>query len=44
MAYFSFNKPEGACPTCTGLGTVHQANIERLVDEGKSLLDGAVLP
>ena len=42
MAYFSFNKPDGACPTCTGLGTVHQANIERLVDEHKSILDGAV--
>jgi len=42
MAYFSFNKPEGACPTCTGLGTVHQANMERLVDGGKSLLEGAV--
>lgn len=27
MAHFSFNKPAGACPTCTGLGTVHQANI-----------------
>ena len=43
MAHFSFNKPEGACPTCTGLGTVHQANIKRLVDEQKSILDGAVL-
>ena len=42
MAYFSFNKPEGACPTCTGLGTVHQANLQRLVDEQKSLLQGAV--
>ena len=42
MAYFSFNKPEGACPTCTGLGTVHQANLERLVEEGKSILEGAV--
>ena len=42
MAHFSFNKPEGACPTCTGLGTVHQANLERLVDQEKSLLDGAV--
>jgi excinuclease ABC subunit A len=42
MAYFSFNKPEGACPTCTGLGVVHQANIKRLVDEQKSILGGAV--
>ncbi len=42
MAHFSFNKPEGACPTCTGLGTVHQADLKRLVDEQKSILDGAV--
>ena len=37
MAHFSFNKPDGACPTCTGLGIVHQANLERLVDEEKSI-------
>jgi excinuclease ABC subunit A len=43
MASFSFNKPEGACPTCTGLGTVHQANLQRLVDENRSIPDGAVL-
>jgi excinuclease ABC subunit A len=42
MAYFSFNKPEGACPACTGLGTIHQANLQRLVDEQKSILEGAV--
>ena len=42
MAYFSFNKPEGACPTCTGLGTVHQANLHRLVDDQKSISEGAV--
>ncbi|HWR65979.1 MAG TPA: excinuclease ABC subunit UvrA [Bellilinea sp.] len=43
MAHFSFNKPAGACPTCTGLGTIHQANISRLVDEQKSILEGAVI-
>ena len=42
MAHFSFNKPAGACPTCTGLGTVHQADVKRLVDEQKSILEGAV--
>ena len=42
MAHFSFNKPEGACPTCTGFGSVHQANLDRLVDEQKSVRDGAV--
>jgi excinuclease ABC subunit A len=42
MAHFSFNKPEGACPTCSGLGIVQQPDLRRLVDEDKSLLDGAV--
>lgn len=42
MANFSFNKPDGACPTCTGLGTIHQANLKRLVDDDKSILEGAV--
>ena len=42
MANFSFNKPDGACPTCTGLGNVHQANIKRLVDEQKSISEGPV--
>jgi excinuclease ABC subunit A len=42
MAHFSFNKPEGACPTCTGLGSIHQANLNLLLDEQKSLLQGAV--
>ena len=42
MANFSFNKPEGACPTCTGLGVVHQANVAKLVDADKSIPNGAV--
>ncbi len=43
MANFSFNKPAGACPTCTGLGTVHQVNPNRLVNDELSILDGAVI-
>jgi excinuclease ABC subunit A len=42
MANFSFNKPAGACPTCTGLGTVHQANLRSLVKEELSISGGAV--
>src|SRR5512146_642300 len=42
MANFSFNKPAGACPTCTGLGAVIQPNLKRLVNEELSILDGAV--
>ncbi len=42
MANFSFNKPAGACPTCTGLGVMRQAIIPRVIDETKSILEGAV--
>lgn len=42
MANFSFNKPAGACPACTGLGTVHHANLKRLVNKELSIADGAV--
>ncbi|HEY3358663.1 MAG TPA: excinuclease ABC subunit UvrA [Polyangia bacterium] len=42
MAHFSFNKPAGACPTCTGLGSVHEADVRRLVDEEKSIPAGAI--
>jgi len=43
MAFFSFNKPAGACPACTGMGTVYTANLPRILDEDKSLAEGAVL-
>lgn len=42
MAHFSFNKPAGACPACTGLGTLHQADLNLLVDKRKSIPDGAI--
>jgi len=42
---FSFNNPQGACPSCGGLG-VNQFIDERLIvpDERLSLADGAILP
>ena len=43
MAFFSFNKPAGACPACTGMGTVYTANLPHILDEEKSLAGGAVL-
>ncbi len=42
MANFSFNKPAGACPTCTGLGVMRQVIIPRVIDENKSIPEGAV--
>jgi excinuclease ABC subunit A len=36
MGNFSFNKPAGACPTCTGLGVILQPDLAKLVDEDRS--------
>ena len=43
MAHFSFNKPAGACPICTGIGTVHTPNLDRLIDQTRSIPDGAIV-
>ncbi len=43
MAFFSFNKPDGACPECTGLGTIYGARLEQILDEEKGVNEGAVL-
>ena len=43
MAHFSFNKVEGACPTCTGLGIVFAANVSLLIDPARSILGGGVI-
>jgi len=42
MAHFSFNKPEGACPTCSGLGQIATLDMESVLDENRSLWDGGV--
>ncbi len=40
---FSFNSPFGACPSCSGLGTVQKVDPERLVpDPSKSIREGAI--
>ena len=42
---FSFNSPKGACPTCNGIGSIHQINLERIVpDPKKSIKSGALAP
>jgi excinuclease ABC subunit A len=41
MANFSFNKPAGACPACTGLGVTAAADLSKLVDEKKTIAGGA---
>ncbi|GBG12346.1 excinuclease ABC subunit A [Paenibacillus agaridevorans] len=42
MSHFSFNKPEGACESCDGLGHVSTLNMEAVFDSNKSLREGAV--
>ncbi|MBA2694296.1 MAG: excinuclease ABC subunit UvrA, partial [Actinobacteria bacterium] len=40
---FSFNLPEGMCPSCQGLGTTAAIDESALVDLTKSLEEGALL-
>ena len=42
---FSFNSPQGACPECTGLGSVDYFEFDLLVpNKGLSLKEGGILP
>jgi excinuclease ABC subunit A len=41
---FSFNSPYGACPTCEGLGTVLQINIDAIIpDRSLSIPQGGIV-
>ncbi|MCR8631554.1 excinuclease ABC subunit UvrA [Paenibacillus radicis (ex Xue et al. 2023)] len=42
MSHFSFNKPEGACEVCSGLGHVASINEEAVFNSELSLSDGGV--
>ncbi|WP_137625250.1 ATP-binding cassette domain-containing protein [Lactiplantibacillus pingfangensis] len=39
---FSFNLPQGMCPTCQGLGYVDDIDEKKLIDPNKSLNQGAI--
>ena len=42
---FSFNRPEGACATCNGLGKEEKIDLNKLVaDPNLSLREGALVP
>ena len=41
---FSFNLPFGACRDCDGLGTQIRPALSRMVDRGRPVADGALLP
>ncbi|TMR09432.1 excinuclease ABC subunit UvrA [Nonomuraea turkmeniaca] len=40
--HFSFNKAEGMCPQCEGLGKASEIDVDALVDPDLSLKEGAI--
>ena len=41
---FSFNAPEGACPTCTGLGTRMEIDPSLVFNENLTIAEGGIRP
>ena len=41
-SHFSFNKPQGACPTCRGIGVVNTPDVKLLIDNSKSIREFAI--
>ena len=41
-SHFSFNKPQGACLTCRGIGLVNTPDVNLLVDKNKSIREFAI--
>jgi len=42
MSHFSFNKPQGACEECNGIGLTRVPNLEEIINMDLSINDGAV--
>ncbi len=42
MASFSFNKSEGACKKCNGIGVVKDIDLSELIDENLTIKEGAI--
>jgi len=41
-SHFSFNKPQGACPVCRGMGIVNSPDVNLLIDKSKSIREFAI--
>ncbi|MBN8680518.1 MAG: excinuclease ABC subunit UvrA [Chitinophagales bacterium] len=42
---FSFNSPYGMCPTCKGLGEIHEVDMQRVIpDYNKSINEVGIVP
>jgi len=39
---FSFNSPKGACPVCDGLGIRYTLDMKKIIDEDRSVEEGAI--
>lgn len=39
-SYFSFNNPNGMCPTCSGIGKIMDLDITNVIDEDKTYDEG----
>jgi len=42
--FYSTNDPRGMCPACEGIGQVAAMNMDAVIDESRSLNQGALLP
>jgi excinuclease ABC A subunit len=40
---FSFNLPEGMCPTCEGIGRTVELDVDAMFDKERSINDGGIL-
>ena len=41
-SHFSFNKPQGACPLCRGIGVINTPDIDLIIDKNKSVEEFAI--
>ncbi len=42
MASFSFNKTEGACPKCKGIGVIKDVDFSKIIDYNLTIKEGAI--
>lgn len=43
-ASFSFNSPHGACPRCSGIGSLKEIDVEKIYNPRLSVLEGGIFP
>ena len=42
-SFFSFNNPNGMCPTCSGIGKIMDLDITQMIEPDKSFDEGCLL-